>query len=225
VVSLRGGDGGGLVERLVGSAADSPQERAALAVLAEHGHWLGHEGFVRACVRELDGQAWVMWKGVPAWLARTRCTALEREVLLLAVEMAGSGSVRRFVESAAFDDLDPAVRERMAVAARSRGAVGDAVGAEALAVRLRTWAAGPEARAAVDLLIARGWLADEAFVQACVVPIRGDLTIAVVDWAGMGHHARQLEESGDDRAGGLWEIHAVAARAWGGSLGDREAEP
>jgi hypothetical protein len=119
-VTASASEPGGLVERLARSAADAPGERAAVAVLDVHGFWLGHEGFVRACVREVDGEAWVLWKGVPAWLGRTGCTALEREVLLLAVDIAESGSVRRFAESVVFDGLEPGVRERMAAAVRGR---------------------------------------------------------------------------------------------------------
>jgi hypothetical protein len=93
---------------------------------------------------------------------------------------------------------------------------GDPGRAETLAGRLRTWAAGPEARTAVDQLITGGWLGDEVFVGACVVPVEGDLTVAVVDWAALAQHAHRLEERGEDRGGELWQIYATAARAWGG---------
>jgi hypothetical protein len=91
-----------------------------------HGFWLGHERFLRECVREADGEAWVLWKGVRAWLVRVRCSALEAEVLLLAADLAESRSARRFVESVVFDDLEPAVRDAMAAAARQRGSRGRA---------------------------------------------------------------------------------------------------
>jgi hypothetical protein len=65
-------------------------------------------------------------------------------------------------------------------------------------------------------LVGGGWLADGAFVRACVVPVEGDMTVAVVDWAALAQHARLLEKGGNDRAGELWEIYAIAARAWGG---------
>jgi hypothetical protein len=65
-------------------------------------------------------------------------------------------------------------------------------------------------------LVIGGWLADEAFVRACVVPVEGDLTVAVVDWAALAQHARRLEEGGNACGGELWEIYAIAARAWGG---------
>jgi hypothetical protein len=49
-----------------------------------------------------------------------------------------------------------------------------------------------------------------------VVPVEGDLTVAVVDWAALAQHARRLEECGNACGGELWEIYAIAARAWGG---------
>jgi hypothetical protein len=86
---------------------------------------------------------------------------------------------------------------------------------EDLTGRLRAWPAGPDARAAVELVIAGGWLDDDAFVAACVVPVDGDPALAVVDWAALAGHARSLRGTGSARrAAALRKAYGVAARGW-----------
>jgi hypothetical protein len=61
------------------------------------------------------------------------------------------------------------------------------VDADPLPARLLRWARGvPGMETAVRDLVASPWLDDDGFVDECVVPIDGDGSIAVVDWAAAG---------------------------------------
>jgi hypothetical protein len=94
--------------------------------------------------------------------------------------------------------------------------VGEEPANDDLAGRLRAWPTGPDTHAAVELVIAGGWLDDDDFVAACVVPVEGDPGLAVVDWAALAHHAGSLRGTGSARgAAALRTAHAVAARGWG----------
>lgn len=53
---------------------------------------------------------------------------------------------------------------------------------------LRRWAAGtPGMIGAVDILIEDGWLAEQAFVGTCVVPV--DTDTAMIDWVEVADYA------------------------------------
>jgi hypothetical protein len=106
---------GSLYDRLMASVLEEDAyERAALALLHLHGYWLDDAPFVGACVHQGHGQAWVLWLSVKRFVKHATCSALEREVLLLAFDLVETRSGRRFQESAAFDQLDPGKRETVA---------------------------------------------------------------------------------------------------------------
>jgi hypothetical protein len=90
------------------------------------------------------------------------------------------------------------------------------VGPDGLADWLRAWPTGPDIRRAVELVIAGGWLIDDRFVRACVVPVDGRDRVAIIDWAAMASFARTVASVDQAQACELWAIHAVAARSWRG---------
>jgi hypothetical protein len=79
---------------------------------------------------------------------------------------------------------------------------------------LRRWPAGPYSRAAVEELIAGGWLQDSVLVDTCVVPIASGE--AVVDWAELAQYASALDGSDPQKAAGLREVYALASEGWQG---------
>jgi hypothetical protein len=102
----------GLVRRLLQSAAGSPGKRAAVRLLVAHDVWLDDSRFVAACIESVPSETWVTWSSVRRFVATTRCPPLDREVLLLAVELAEAENARRFHEGAVFGQLDEEVRRR-----------------------------------------------------------------------------------------------------------------
>jgi hypothetical protein len=109
----------GLQEKLLVSV-QQPGEKAALAVLIVHGRWLGHPGFLLACVQSFRGQQWIVWRMVQPFLARTPCPELDAEILRMAAELALSGSGRRLDESAVLRQVDDQTRDRLVQAIGSQ---------------------------------------------------------------------------------------------------------
>jgi hypothetical protein len=88
--------------------------------------------------------------------------------------------------------------------------------------RLRRWAAGRSGIAsAVDLLIASPWLTDAGFVDACVVPVDGD--VAVIDWAALAAFVTERSARGpaSDALATLHRVHARARRSWTDHVAER----
>jgi hypothetical protein len=98
------------------ACARRPAEKAAVSVLARHDFWLRHPGFRLDCIREFRGEVWVVWRVVRRFLARTPCSALDHEVLLLAVELALSESDARFRRSPVLIRMDTGDRALLAEA-------------------------------------------------------------------------------------------------------------
>jgi hypothetical protein len=109
-----------LVGRLLASAAGSPGKRAAVRLLVAHDVWLGDERFRARCIQAVPSETWVTWSDVRRFLATTRCPPLDREVLLLAADLAEAENPRRFGEAAVFAELDEERHRRWARAIELR---------------------------------------------------------------------------------------------------------
>jgi hypothetical protein len=92
-----------LVAGLEATAASTPTDEAAVALLVAHDHWLHRPDFVD-CLVMTDRErcsppvAWIYWHEVPAFLADAPCSSSEAAVLRIAASLAGHDPQRPLAE-------------------------------------------------------------------------------------------------------------------------------